>query len=50
MLEEPLIKIRNRTYVFRSDVLYTADQYKELEKAYQDVCEELNEAKLGTYL
>ena len=29
------------------DILYTADQYKELENAYQEICEELKEAKLG---
>jgi hypothetical protein len=45
--EDELIKFHNNTYALRSDILYTEDQYKELEKAYQEICEELKEAKLG---
>ncbi|CAG8749911.1 8203_t:CDS:2, partial [Cetraspora pellucida] len=44
--KEEFVRIHDRIYAFRSEVLYTEDQYKELEKAYHEICEELKEAKL----
>jgi hypothetical protein len=34
-------------YAFRNDLLYSANEFKELETAFHEVCEELNQLKLS---
>jgi hypothetical protein len=47
ILKENLRQIKGRSYVMRNDVIYSEAEFQELEAAYNDVCAELNEAKLG---
>lgn len=35
------------SYIFRSDLLYSVKEFRELETAYREVCEELDQVKLG---
>ena len=34
-------------YAFRNDLLYSANEFKELETAFHEVCEELDQVKLS---
>jgi len=36
------------SYIFRNDLLYSIKEFRELETAYHEVCEELDQVKLGT--
>ena len=35
-------------YAFRNDLLYSANEFRELETAFHEVCEELNQVKLSS--
>ena len=35
------------SYVLRNDLLYSAKEFKKLETAYHEICEELDKVKLG---
>jgi hypothetical protein len=35
------------SYVLRNDLLYSAKEFKKLETAYYEICEELDKVKLG---
>ena len=39
--------IEGKSYVLRSDIIYSESQFQELESAYHDVCAELDETRLG---
>jgi hypothetical protein len=38
---------QGRSYILRSDVIYSESEFQELEASYNGVCAELDEAKLG---
>ncbi len=40
-------KFQKRSYVLRSDIIYSESEFQKLESAYNEVCAELNEVKLG---
>ncbi|CAG8663745.1 812_t:CDS:2, partial [Ambispora gerdemannii] len=44
--KEDIRKFQDRSYVLRSDIIYSQFQFQELEFAYYEVCAELDEAKL----
>jgi len=44
---ENIRKFQGRSYVLRSDIIYSESQFQELESAYHDVCAELDETRLG---
>ncbi|RIB07071.1 hypothetical protein C2G38_2147748 [Gigaspora rosea] len=46
--ENEIGKFQGRSYVLRSDIIYSQSQFQELESAYHEACAELNEAKLGS--
>ena len=39
----------DHSYILRNDLLYSAKEFKELEIAFHEVCEELDQVKLGIY-
>jgi len=51
--QPPIHKIPNSnmnseySYIFHNDLLYSIKEFKELETAYHEVCEELDQAKLS---
>ena len=47
ILKENLRQFKDRSYVMRSDVIYSETEFQELKAAYNDICAELNEVKLG---
>jgi len=44
---ENIKRFQGRSYVLRSDIIYSESQFQELESTYHDVCAELDEMKLG---
>lgn len=44
---ENIKRFQGRSYVLRSDIIYSESQFQELESAYHDVCAELDETRLG---
>ena len=45
--DENIKRFQDRSYVLRSDIIYSESQFQELESAYHDVCAELDETMLG---
>ena len=45
--KENIQRFQDRAYVLRSDVIYSEQEFQELESAYHEVCAELDEVKLG---
>lgn len=45
--KESIRKFQDRSYVLRNDIIYSESEFQELEASYNDVCAELDEAKLG---
>src|SRR5438128_3123174 len=43
---ENVEQFQGRSYVLRSDVIYSESEFQELESAYREVCAELDEVKL----
>jgi len=43
----PIVNI-DHFYAFRNDIYYSAKEFKELETAFHEVCEELDQVKLST--
>ena len=40
-------KFQKRSYVLRSDIIYSESEFQNLESAYNEVCAELDEVNLG---
>ena len=47
ILKENIRIFQDRSYVLRSDVVYSESEFQKLEALYNGVCAELDEAKLG---
>ena len=47
ILKENVQSFQGRSYVLRNDVVYSEAEFQQLESAYNEVCKELDEAKLG---
>jgi len=47
ILRGDIRKFQKRSYVLRSDIIYSESEFQELESAYNEVCAELDEVKLG---
>jgi hypothetical protein len=45
--KENIQRFQDRAYVLHSDVIYSEQEFQELESAYHEVCAELDEVKLG---
>jgi len=46
ILTENIQQFQGRSYILRSDVIYSESDFQELESAYYEVCRELDETKL----
>ena len=47
ILREDIRKFQKRSYVLRSNIIYSESEFQDLESAYNEVCAKLEEVNLG---
>ncbi len=47
ILKENIKNFQGRSYILRNDIIYSEEEFQQLESAYHEMCKELGEAKLG---
>jgi len=47
ILKENIKNFQGRSYILCNDIIYSEEEFQQLESAYHEMCKELGEAKLG---